>query len=55
MATKASNLQATESAAEFMRRIKAIDVLQCPNCALVQLKIIQMMSHLRGMALRLDS
>ena len=41
LAMPASNLQATESAAEFMRRVKAIDVLQCPSCALGRLKIIQ--------------
>ncbi len=41
LAMPVSNLQATESAAEFMRRIKAIDIVKCPSCALGQLKIIQ--------------
>jgi hypothetical protein len=31
---------AQESASDFMRRIKAIDVLLCPHCALGQLKLI---------------
>ena len=33
--------QAQESAADFMRRIKAVEVLQCPYCALGRLRIIQ--------------
>ena len=41
LAMPVSNLQATESAAEFMRRIKAIDIVKCPSCALGRLKIIQ--------------
>jgi hypothetical protein len=44
LAMPVSNLQATESAAEFMRRIKAIDIVKCPSCALGQLKIIQSVS-----------
>jgi hypothetical protein len=40
LAMPAANPQATESAVDFMRRIKAIDVLQCPCCGLGRLRII---------------
>ena len=41
LAMPTPNRQATESAIDFMRRIKAMDALQCPCCALGRLKIIQ--------------
>ena len=41
LAMPAPNPLATESAIDFMRRIKAMDVLQCPCCALGRLKVIQ--------------
>ena len=41
LAMPAANPQATESAIDFMRRIKAVEVLQCPCCALGRLRIIQ--------------
>jgi Putative transposase/Transposase zinc-binding domain len=44
LAMPAANPQAKESASDFMRRIKAIDVLRCPHCALGQLKIVQSIS-----------
>lgn len=44
LAMPAANPQATESAIDFMRRIKAMDVLQCPCCALGRLRTIQTVS-----------
>ena len=41
LAMPAPNPLATESTIDFMRRIKAMDALQCPCCALGRLKIIQ--------------
>jgi Putative transposase/Transposase zinc-binding domain len=41
LAMPAANPQATESAIDFMRRIKSMDVLRCPCCALGWLRIIQ--------------
>lgn len=41
LAMPAPNPLAQESAADFMRRVKAVEVLQCPCCALGRLKIIQ--------------
>jgi Putative transposase/Transposase zinc-binding domain len=41
LAVPAPSPLAQESAAAFMRRIKAVEVLQCPCCGLGRLKIIQ--------------
>lgn len=41
LAMPASSALAQESASDFMRRIKAIDVLLCPNCTLGRLNLIQ--------------
>jgi Putative transposase/Transposase zinc-binding domain len=41
LAMPAPNPLAQESAADFMRRVKAAEVLQCPCCALGRLRIIQ--------------
>jgi Putative transposase/Transposase zinc-binding domain len=41
LAMPAPNPLAQESAADFMGRIKALEVLQCPCCALGRLRIIQ--------------
>ena len=41
LAMPAPNRLVTESAIDFMRRTKAMDVLQCPCCALGRLRIIQ--------------
>ena len=41
LAMPAPNPLAQESAADFMRRVKAVEVLQCPCCALGRLRIIQ--------------
>jgi hypothetical protein len=41
LAMPAPSALVQESVTDFMRRIKAIDVLLCPHCALGQLKIVQ--------------
>lgn len=37
----APNPQASESAADFMRRVKAIDLARCPRCTAGRLRVIQ--------------
>ncbi len=44
LAMPVANPLAQESVSEFMRRIKAIDVVQCPCCAQGRLKVIQIVS-----------
>jgi hypothetical protein len=44
LAMPVPNRQATESAAHFMRRVKGLELAQCPCCGLGRLKIIQIVS-----------
>jgi Putative transposase len=37
----ASNPQARESAAQFMCRVRALEIMRCPCCALGQLRLVQ--------------
>ena len=41
LAMPTSNPQARESAAQFMCRIKALEIMRCPCCALGQLRLVQ--------------
>jgi hypothetical protein len=41
LAMPTSNPQAQESAAQFMCRIKALEIMRCPCCALGQLRLVQ--------------
>jgi hypothetical protein len=44
LAMPAPNPQAGESAADFMRRVKGLELAQCPYCGLGRLRIIQTMA-----------